>query len=187
VAVGGTDCEYTVDPASNEDVQGNPTGELRLLCYRTIDVAADGAQGEQVLNLAGHPTGSAVSPASGDVVAVTATYADGCSQVRLDVDGLGTRDVDVRIDAEPVDGTDLAVSCDYGDRDFRGVQSSSGQVVLPAETPAGCVASLVLTAEGCTITPPTDRFTVEHPVTTRRVSAACAPAAPVSAEPAFTG
>jgi hypothetical protein len=186
VAVDGTDCEYTIDPANNEDAQGNPTGELLLLCYRTIDVIAEGSEGEQALNLAGYPTGAAVSPASGEVVAVTATYADACSEVRLEVDGLGDRDVHVRIDAEPVDSADLAVGCDYGDWEYF-VRSSAGQLLLQQPVPAGCVATLALTAEGCTITPPVDRFTVEHPVTTRQLSAACAAPAPVPAEPAFTG
>ncbi len=177
--VDGTDCEYTFD------VLG-PGDGWSLLCYQTVDVVADGPDGEQTLNLAGYETGEAVSPTTGDVVAVMATYIDRCSEIRLDLAGEGYGDVFVTMAAEPVDPADRSVSCDFGNIGPQPLRLRLASESLEAVT-AGCVATLVVTVEACTITPTPDRFVIVHPVTIRRLSATCAPAAPVPAEPAFTG
>ncbi len=180
----GTDCEYTIEPSG-------------LLCYRTDDVIADGPAGEQLLSEAGYPTGEVVSPASGDVVAVTATYTDLCSEVRAEVDGLGDREVLVQMQSEPVDPADRSVDCgDVGPSPIP-VPFSSGTWLVAGTATAGSTATVALFAyspsgplvpdEGCTITPASDQFIIEYPVTTRQFTAVCAAAAPVPAEPTFTG
>jgi hypothetical protein len=175
--IDGTDCEYTIDPV--------PT----LVCYRTEAVAADGPEVEQLLNEAGDPTGEAVSPAAADVVAVTATYTDRCSEVRVQVDGLREHTALIRLDSQPADPADRSMSCDFGSVGPSPLpfQLSSGAVLVHEAAPAGCVATLTLTVQGCTITPPSDQFVIEHPVTTRQLRASCAAAAPVPAAPAFAG